>query len=166
VVRVTDRPVVLCIAVLAAMVLVPALLFPLPPLIDYPNHLARIWLIAGGVHVPPMDGFYFEDWRGVGAGIGIDAMAKLLSPILPPSGIGLVLLMMAILLPPLGCSAGSMRGSPISSPSGAPRRWWRDFSISRSDSVSRCSRSPPIPRPREEDRGPSTAGASRPASRF
>ncbi|GAA0559552.1 hypothetical protein GCM10008942_05040 [Rhizomicrobium electricum] len=92
----------MCIAVLAAMVLVPALLFPLPPLIDYPNHLARIWLIAGGVHVPPLDGIYFEDWRGVGAGIGIDAMAKLLSPILPPSGIGLVLLILAILAPPLG----------------------------------------------------------------
>jgi hypothetical protein len=92
----------LCIAVLAAMVLVPALLFPLPPLIDYPNHLARIWLISGGVHLPPMDSFYFEDWRGVGAGIGIDAMAKLLSPILPPFTIGLLLLMMAMLLPPLG----------------------------------------------------------------
>jgi hypothetical protein len=84
------------------MVVVPALLFPLPPLIDYPNHLARIWLIAGGVHVAPMDSIYFEDWRGVGAGIGIDAMAKLLSPVLPPSGIGLVLLILAILAPPLG----------------------------------------------------------------
>jgi hypothetical protein len=99
---VTDRPVVLCIAVLAAMVLVPALLFPLPPLIDYPNHMARIWLIAGGVHIPPMDRFYFEDWRGVGAGIGIDAMAKLLSPVLPASGIGLLLLILAMLLPTLG----------------------------------------------------------------
>lgn len=105
----TDRPVVLCIAVLAAMVLVPALLFPLPPLIDYPNHLARIWLIAGGVHVPPMDRFYFEDWRGVGAGIGIDAMAKLLSPVLPAAGIGLVLLMLAMLAPPLGAIALNAR---------------------------------------------------------
>ena len=105
----TDRPVVLCIAVLAAMVLVPALLFPLPPLIDYPNHLARIWLIAGGVHVPPMDRFYFEDWRGVGAGIGIDAIAKLLSPILPAAGIGVVLLMLAMLAPPLGAIALNAR---------------------------------------------------------
>lgn len=105
----TDRPVVLCIAVLAAMVLVPALLFSLPPLIDYPNHLARIWLIAGGVHVSPMDSFYFEDWRGVGAGIGIDAMAKLLSPILPPFTIGLLLLMLAMLLPPLGAIALNAR---------------------------------------------------------
>jgi hypothetical protein len=83
-------------------VLLPALLFPLPPLLDYPNHLARIWLIAGGVDTSPLNQFYFEDWRGVGAGIGIDLSAKVLSPILPPFVIGTMLLMAAMLLPTLG----------------------------------------------------------------
>ena len=104
-----ERTVLWCIAGLAFVVLVPALLFPLPPVLDYPNHLARIWLIAGGVDIAPVNSFYIEDWNGVGAGIGIDLAAKLLGTFLPPFTIGIVLLMAAMLLPTAGAIALNAR---------------------------------------------------------
>lgn len=104
-----NRPVLLCIAALTAVILILPILFPLPPLPDYPNHLARIWLIAGGVDVAPVNTFYFEDWHAVGAGIGIDLVAKLLSPFVGPFTIGTILLVAAMLLPPLGAIALNAR---------------------------------------------------------
>jgi hypothetical protein len=107
--RVRERPVLLCIAILTAVVLIPALLFPLPPLIDYPNHLARIWLIGGGVDTAPVNTFYYQDWRAVGSGIGIDLSAKLLTPFLSPFAVGRGLLVLAIVLPGLGAIALNAR---------------------------------------------------------
>ena len=104
-----EKQIAASIGVLPAAVVLPALLFPLPPVLDYPNHLARIWLIAGGVDAAPVSRFYFEDWQAVGAGIGIDLFAKLLAPVVPPFTIGLVLLLLAMLLPPLGTVALNTR---------------------------------------------------------
>lgn len=107
--RVRERPVLLCIAVLTVVALIPALLFPLPPLVDYPNHLARIWLIGGGVDTAPVNTFYYEDWHAVGAGIAIDLAAKLLTPVVSPYAIGRGLLLLAIVLPGLGAIALNAR---------------------------------------------------------
>ena len=87
------------------VVILPALLFPLPPVLDYPNHLARIWLIEGGVDITPVNSFYLEDWRHVGSGIGVDLAAKTLGYVIPPFALGGILLVLAMLLPPLGAMA-------------------------------------------------------------
>ena len=44
----------------------------MPPLLDYPNHFARIWLLAGGAGAQPVSGFYAVDWSGAWTNIGID----------------------------------------------------------------------------------------------
>ena len=42
-----------CLAVAAAvLVLVPVLSVAMPPLLDYPNHLVRYWLLSGGAAPP------------------------------------------------------------------------------------------------------------------
>ncbi len=41
------------IALAFSALVIPALLFPVPPLLDYPNHLARLWLLSGGADQPP-----------------------------------------------------------------------------------------------------------------
>ncbi|MDE2085683.1 MAG: hypothetical protein KGI63_00475, partial [Xanthomonadaceae bacterium] len=100
-----DRYRVLILIFLIAAILALVVLYPLPPVIDYPNHLARFWLIEGGVHVHPVDKFYFEDWRHVGSGIGIDLFAKAAAGLIPPFTVGSILLMLSMLLPPLGAMA-------------------------------------------------------------
>ena len=54
----------------ALFVLLPVALFPLPPVLDFPNHLVRLWLIQGGFDVAPL---YGEDSNGVSTNIGVDA---------------------------------------------------------------------------------------------
>jgi len=44
-----------------AILLLPILAVAVPPLVDYPNHLVRMWLIAGGAQEPPLDGIYGVD---------------------------------------------------------------------------------------------------------
>lgn len=107
--RTQDRHVVICLALLVALIVLPALLFPFPPLLDYPNHLARIWLIEGGVRIPPLNTFYFEDWSRVGSGLGIDLAAKIFGQLIPPFSLGLILLLFSMLLPPLGTIALNAR---------------------------------------------------------
>ena len=36
------------LAACAIVLLIPVLITPLPPLTDYPNHLARMWILSGG----------------------------------------------------------------------------------------------------------------------
>ena len=40
---------------------VPIVLVPVPALLDYPNHLARIWLVGDGIEEPPFPGIYRLD---------------------------------------------------------------------------------------------------------
>lgn len=92
------------LAFLVVVVLIPVLLFPVPPLLDYPNHLARLWLLQGGVDTPLLDRIYAEDWHGIGTNIGIDLIAKALW-FVPTFTLGRILLALAMVLPPLGAIA-------------------------------------------------------------
>lgn len=92
----------LALAVTAGVTLVPTLLFPLPPLLDFPNHLARLWLIMGGIHLSPLDRIYAEDWSGIATNIGIDLAAKAFTGVVPPLLLGRILLALAVLLPAVG----------------------------------------------------------------
>jgi hypothetical protein len=97
------------LVLLVAVIALPAIVFPFPPLLDYPNHLARIWLITGGVDIAPVSSFYVEDWRHVASGIGADLAAKTLGTFIPPFTLGTILLILAMLLPPLGAIALNAR---------------------------------------------------------
>ena len=99
------QPIVSGIGLLVVVILIPIVVIPLPPLLDYPNHLARLWLIAGGVNTHPVDLYYAEDWRGVGTNIGIDLAAKIFGRIIPSFMLGTILLALAALLPPFGAVA-------------------------------------------------------------
>ncbi len=90
------------IALSLAALLVPVLLVHLPPLVDYHNHWARIWLIAGGIREAPLDSMYALDWRAAWTNIGIDLIALLLGPSIGADRLAPALLGLAIVLPPLG----------------------------------------------------------------
>lgn len=90
------------ILTLAVVSVTPVLLSPIPLLLDFPNHLARLWLIMGGVQISPLNHFYIEDWRGIATNIGVDLVARYCTHLLSPLLLGRILLGCAVLLPPLG----------------------------------------------------------------
>jgi len=104
-----DRRLAITLGLLTGVVMLPALIFPFPPLLDYPNHLARIWLIEGGIDIAPVNTFYLEDWSHVGSGIGVDLAAKTLGHFVAPFTLGGILLVLSTLLPPLGAVALNAR---------------------------------------------------------
>src|SRR4051794_2201259 len=85
-----------------AMLALPVLAVRLPPLLDYPNHLARMWLIAGGAESEPMSGFWAIAWNGVLTNIGIDLAAATLGRLVPIETVGSAMVLAALVLPPLG----------------------------------------------------------------
>ena len=82
--------------------LLPVAFVPLPPLLDYPNHLARLWLIAGGGVGTPLELIYDVDWSLAWVNIGIDLAALALSPILDANSVGRICIGLSLLLPSLG----------------------------------------------------------------
>ncbi len=98
------RPVHLRIPLAAAMVavlVIPLLLAATPPLMDYPNHLARIWLIGGGAGVAPVSAMVQVKWDTL-TNIGIDLAAWGLTQLLTYDAVGRLFVCAAILLGPLG----------------------------------------------------------------
>lgn len=95
---------VVCVWVcfLAGIVLLPTLFVPIPALMDYPNHLTRLWLLMGGASVAPLDQFYLVRWHGIGTNIGIDLAAEAMAGKISPFLLGRVLVALAVLTPPLG----------------------------------------------------------------
>ena len=77
----------------------------LPPLTDYPNHLARYWLIGGGVQDSAMSAFFRIDWTNAVTNVGVDRVVALLSPPLSGLVVGHAATVVAAVLPPLGALA-------------------------------------------------------------
>lgn len=90
--------------VLAAIILaaLPILLVAVPPILDYPNHLTRIWLLAGGMDAPPLSHIYQADWTQAATNVGVDFIASNLARILPFILIDKALLIALFLGAPLG----------------------------------------------------------------
>lgn len=91
------------------MVLTPVLVVEMPPLLDYPNHLARLWLLEGGAKIPPLDAMYRPSWGGSLTNIGIDLIACALRSVIPAFQLGRILIGAAVILPPLGAVALNYR---------------------------------------------------------
>ena len=97
------------IAVMVALsfltLLAPFLLGEIPPLTDYPNHLARYWLIAGGASEPALAAFYRIDWFNAVTNVGVDRMVAMLAPVVSGFALGHLAAIAAAVLPPLGVLA-------------------------------------------------------------
>ena len=81
---------------------IPALVVRMPPLLDYPNHLVRMWLIAGGIAEAPLARFYAIDWSLASTNIGIDLLAAFIAPFIGAELLGHFLIAAAVILPVLG----------------------------------------------------------------
>ena len=81
--------------------LVPIVVAPLPPLEDYPNHLARFWLLAGGADLPELAGTYKVVWDAL-TNIGMDVVAMVATRWVGFETAGQLMVAAAIVLPPIG----------------------------------------------------------------
>ena len=91
-----------CIVLALGTLVLPVVLVHMPPLLDYPNHLARMWLLTGGADEPPLNSIYAVDWSGASTNIGIDLLAASVGRLTGAWALGKLLLAAAVLLPPLG----------------------------------------------------------------
>ncbi len=89
--------------------LAPFLTAEIPPLTDYPNHLARFWLLAGGAADPGLSGYYRVDWSLASTNIGVDAAVAALAPWVSPMVSGRLAMILAAILPPIGLLVLSRR---------------------------------------------------------
>jgi len=93
-------PALLLIALVA--LLVPIALVRTPPVLDYPNHMARLWLVAGNIAVPPMSEIYALDWSRAALNSGMDLIAWAIGPALGGEAVARVILGLSLVLPPAG----------------------------------------------------------------
>jgi hypothetical protein len=83
---------------------IPILWVTFPPVMDLPNHLARIWLAAGAVNMPPLSAMYEIDWAQASTNVLVDFVAATLARVLPIFFLAKVILLLMFLGPPLcGC---------------------------------------------------------------
>src|SRR5437762_2922065 len=61
----------------------PLLLADVPPILDYPNHLARLFILAKAGQDPVLDGIWQPHWAVI-PDLGIDLLVPPLMHILPP----------------------------------------------------------------------------------
>jgi hypothetical protein len=92
----------ICLTTCFLIALAPILGAKMPPIMDFPNHLARIWLIAGGAKQAPLDAIYEIDWAKAGANVGVDVFAAALTQIFSIFLVSKFLVALAFLGPPLG----------------------------------------------------------------
>jgi hypothetical protein len=81
---------------------VPLLWVSAPPVMDFPNHLARIWLLAGGAQLPALASTYLVDWSQASTNISVDWIAAHLATVLPFPVLDRILRLAMFLGPPLG----------------------------------------------------------------
>jgi hypothetical protein len=84
--------------------LVPVLLTPVPPLTDYPNHLARCYLLAFGKSDPILREMFTVNWRII-PNIAIDLVLPRMMLIFGPFAAGRLLLVCCLLLTATGTIA-------------------------------------------------------------
>jgi hypothetical protein len=72
----------------------------MPLVLDYPNHLARFWLLSGGDKIAPISHMYQVDWQQASTNIGVDAIAALLGNVIPYTITGKIILAASVVGPP------------------------------------------------------------------
>ncbi|QCK85038.1 hypothetical protein E8L99_04220 [Phreatobacter aquaticus] len=105
-----NRTIEMRIALAAAVfaVLAPSLFVANPPLGDFANHAARLWLLAGGANLPPLDTIYEVRWSQATTNVAVDAVATAIGQLIPISIVSSALVALSFLLPPLGAALLNM----------------------------------------------------------
>lgn len=85
-----------------AFLVVPVVSVKFPPILDYPNHYVRMWLLGGGVHIFPISEMYEVDWKNASTNIGIDVLSAIFEKFFPVTVCAPIVLVAALALPPLG----------------------------------------------------------------
>ncbi len=88
-------------AATCALLLAPLFLVDVPPLLDYPNHLARMYVLASGVHDPILSSMYEQHWAII-PNLAIDLVMPEMLRLLPIYVAGRVVLGVTLLLPLAG----------------------------------------------------------------
>jgi hypothetical protein len=91
-------------SVMLAGLLAPILAVPVPPLTDYPNHLARGLFLAQGAQDPMMRRMFAVRW-GIIPNLATDLLLPPLIRLMPPLAAGRVVIALAVLLPSTGVIA-------------------------------------------------------------
>jgi hypothetical protein len=101
-----DRPFVwwTSLLVMFAGLLVPIVLVEVPPLTDYPNHLARSYVLAYGQDRPLLNQMVVADWKIV-PNLAIDLILPPLMRIFPVLVAGRIVLALCLLIPASGAVA-------------------------------------------------------------
>ncbi len=94
----------LVFAALFVLSALPVSLSTILPLLDYPNHLARMYLLAHLQDSPTLQTYYSVDWRPV-PNLAMDATVPLLSRLIPLAWAGKVFVLATFLLLTGGASA-------------------------------------------------------------
>ncbi len=94
----------IALAVLLAALVAPLFLTTIPPLLDYPNHLARMRVLLAAGHDPALASIYAIDWHIV-PNLGMDAVVPLLAKLMPLDIAGRLFIALALILPVLGTVA-------------------------------------------------------------
>lgn len=87
--------------VIWALAAVPFLIVSLPPVMDVPNHLTRIWLLAGGLDQAPLSAMYEARWSQATTNIFVDLIGVGLTRMIGIDAVGKILLLTMFLAPPL-----------------------------------------------------------------
>ncbi len=92
---------------MTAALLAPILVVSVPPLSDYPDHLARCFFLAFGAADPVMSRIFAARWQLV-PNLAIDLIVPPLMHVLPPLVAGRVFVALVVLLPATGIIALSV----------------------------------------------------------
>lgn len=102
------------LAVLCVVLVAPLLLVDVPPLVDYPNHLARAFVLASLPHDPVIATFYAAHWAII-PNLALDLIMPPLLSVMPVHDAGRLVIAVAVLLPVLGVVAYA---------TALGQRWW------------------------------------------
>ena len=83
------------------VIVAPLLVTEIPPLLDYPNHLARMEVLAHGAGDPFLSRMYATQWR-ILPNIAMDAIVPAMLDLMPLYVAGRCIIALALLLPFLG----------------------------------------------------------------
>lgn len=97
-----QHKIILAICLLAAVL--PILLVEMPVIMDYPNHLARIWILSGGHLTGPLSSIYQAAWTQASTNIAVDAFGATLAHFISLNVAGKILLILIFVGPPAGAA--------------------------------------------------------------
>jgi hypothetical protein len=98
------QPEVAAALVLGLLLAAPLVAVPIPFLLDYPNHLARMHVLATGMASPALQAMFRTTWAFI-PNMAMDLVVPVLAQVIPLTVAGKLFVALALLLPPAGVVA-------------------------------------------------------------